>query len=516
MNKRAALVARVSTANQAEYGYSITTQLTSMRKYATDNNFEVVAEIQDHISGTVEVRERPGGAQLYQMVEKREIDAVVFYTIDRVARDEDVVELSILRRDLRRAGIELHYCDTGKSDDSTIGGIIEYIKASYASEERKKIIERSQRGRHAKAQAGKWVGSSHPPYGYRREGSKGDVRLEIDEYEAAIVRRIFAMYTGAGGVKPEPLYEIARQLTREGIKPPLRGRRRSKTFGWYLESVRRIIERRVYLGEFHYAGYTIYLPDLALVDEATWKTAQAQRERNKAQAKRNRKRNYLLSGHIRCVCGSAMSGYTRTRKNNDYSNYVCCHKFRDRHLNPCREFVPRELADQRVWEWLYNQLSEDHIRHGLKRKREREASELNPKRERLETVGELIDKAERKIKRLASTIADTEDETALDVLKAEVKTTSRQKDALIAERERLQAELNQLELSPEGEEEIVRKAAELRAGMLDADFETKRYFLNRLDVQVQVQKNADGQKILDVTCTILHPNEPASIDLHCR
>jgi site-specific DNA recombinase len=164
MSKRAVIVARVSTEGQGQRGFSITTQLEAMRAYCAAAGLIVAHELQDVISGTKPLRDRPGGAAMIRIIETGEFEAVVFYAVDRVTRDDDVIELATLRRDVKRAGIELHYANEGgKADLSALGGIIDNVRATLAAEERKKIIERSVRGRRGKAAAGRWVGQGDTP-----------------------------------------------------------------------------------------------------------------------------------------------------------------------------------------------------------------------------------------------------------------------------------------------------------------------------------------------------------------
>src|SRR5437868_4948252 len=104
--KRAAIYARVSTDQQADKGYSLATQLSAMREYATKLGFEIVEEYTDDVSGSLPVSERPCGKKLYELLRRRVIEVVILYTIDRAARDEDVLEFGIFKRDCKRAGVE--------------------------------------------------------------------------------------------------------------------------------------------------------------------------------------------------------------------------------------------------------------------------------------------------------------------------------------------------------------------------------------------------------------------------
>lgn len=155
------------------------------------------------------------------MAESRKVDAVVVYASDRLTRN--LAHLLVLREEWQKAGVELHYCNRGKSENTPEGRMTENIEGVFNDYWREKIIEASRRGRRKKAASGQWVGTGPTPYGYRREGQGGTSRLAIHEAEAPIVRRIFAMYVGANGVSPLATRKIAEVLTTEGVPVPGRG-----------------------------------------------------------------------------------------------------------------------------------------------------------------------------------------------------------------------------------------------------------------------------------------------------
>ncbi len=76
MTKRAILYARVSSDEQAEHGYSLQTQLQSMRYYAAEHGLEVAAEFADDCSGTIRVYDRPKGKEVVAMLERKEAEAL--------------------------------------------------------------------------------------------------------------------------------------------------------------------------------------------------------------------------------------------------------------------------------------------------------------------------------------------------------------------------------------------------------------------------------------------------------
>ena len=512
MTKRALIYARVSSDEQGEHGYSIQTQIDAMQKYSDDHGLIVVRVFQENHTGAE--LDRPELESARAMLERNEADALVVYSSDRLTRN--LAHSIILREEFQAAGIELHTVSRGISENTAEGRLTENVEAVIAEYEREKIRERSRRGRRAKAASGKWVGTGYAPFGYKSIGMRKDKELIVDDEEAAIVRLIFQLYLGDDENAPISYTKIARKLTADGIKPP--GGAGGPGRGWYEKTVRAVISRRAYIGEFFYAGHTIRLPELAIIEESLFRLAQLRREKNRLLGKRNQKRQYLLSGYIRCSCGSTMAGgLTHRRLNLAY--YRCSRQTHYQHLPKCNaSHVRADVADTLVWCWLCELLSDDdQLQHGLRRMAERDAAELAPKHERLALVDELIAKAEKKIKRLAAELGDA-NEAVLEAIRSELKSSGKQRDALASERDRLAAELDQLTITPDLENQILEKAAKLRVSMPDADYETRRFFLDRLNFQAALRRDEEGNNWLDVSCGIAVDGEALPIELpsSCR
>src|SRR6185436_1167830 len=191
MTKKAAIYARVSTDDQADKGYSLPSQLDGCRHYIDQLGYSVVAEFREDKSGAIPVAERPQGKRLAEMAKFREIDAVVVHQVDRLSRD--IVDLLATIRNWLRLGIEVYALDVGRIESEL--DIVLVIKGWQGSDERKKIRERSMRGKRAKARTGRVVGT-RAPYGYdhvRDENGKV-VNFTPLEEEAKIVQLIFDWY----------------------------------------------------------------------------------------------------------------------------------------------------------------------------------------------------------------------------------------------------------------------------------------------------------------------------------
>jgi site-specific DNA recombinase len=485
---RAVINIRVSTSEQAEMGYSLQSQLEACRKYAVEHGFAVVEETTDDCSGAIPVAERSGGARVYELLRSGQVDVVIQYTIDRTARDdrEYPIEFLIFLRDVQDAGAELHFVDTGKSD----GGILDLFRAWQAAEERRKIRERTMRGRITAAKAGKLVRGGRPPYGYMYKNDE----LAINPEAAVVICRMFDLYLGCGDERLS-IAKIAERFTEDGVPTPREGK------GWHDNTIRRILDAEKLTGVFTYAGIRIERPDLAIIDRETWEAAQVRRERNKALAKRNRKYEYLLSCRIRCTCGHSMYGSTLTDRGGRRI-YRCHGRITGRkHLTDCREPRINGIeADNKVWDYIEALLTDpDNLRIGLDEMAQQRAAELEPRKRRLATIEDALERVDRKIRRLARAFADAENDTTAEAFKAELKRAAREKNALATERDTLAAELEQVEVSPEVKASIMKLANEIQEQVRSAPFEQKRKLLEALDVQVQLVRTDDG-RALRVTC----------------
>jgi site-specific DNA recombinase len=504
MTKRTAVYARVSTDEQAKHGYSRETQIEACRKYAADNGLTVVAELREDYSGAK--LSRPELDKLRAMGERREIDAVIVYTADRLSRN--LAHSLILREEWQKAGIELHYCNRGKSEDTAESRMTENIEAVFGDYWREKIMEGSRRGKVAKAKNGKWVGTGHPPYGYYKVGKGRETYLQIHPEESAVVKMIFGMYTSTSTQHPQ--LGIAKELTEHGIPPPNRVYGGEPGRGWHISTIHAILTRRAYIGEFMCHGQVVELPELALIDHEVFLRAQWRIQENKKLDNRSKGRLYLLTGRFTCTCGLAMGGYFEGGGKVRH-RYYHCHTSR-RYLTDCRERRARtDKVDQLVWNWLSNLLrDETQIALGMERMAARHEGELEPKRKQLELVNSVIAKAEAKIKRLMNAFGDETDKTVLSELKANVKSATKEKSDLIVERDNLIAELNQGNLTAEDRAAVLFTAAQIRQELIDPDFETKRFILSRLNVRVKLRRDENNLLWLDVTCGIA--NEKIGLD----
>jgi site-specific DNA recombinase len=163
--------------------------------------------------------------------------------------------------------------------------------------------------------------------------------------------------------------EIARQLTLERVptkldREPKRGRRRALGPGcWSPPMVHHMLSYEGYIGRAYWRKRQsisqtrrrarppqewIALTIPAIIDEGSFQAAQAQLQRNRALATRNRKYDYLFGGgRFRCGrCGRGMTGFPLRGV-----RYYRCNG-RNQVMDPeqrCRGSLQADLIEARIW-----------------------------------------------------------------------------------------------------------------------------------------------------------------------
>ena len=456
MTKKAAIYARVSTDDQADKGYSLPSQLDGCRQYIDQLGYSIVAEFKEDNSGAIPVADRPQGKRLAEMVKFREVDAVVVHQVDRLSRD--IVDLLATVRNWLRVGVEVYALDVGKIESEL--DIVLVIKGWQGSDERKKIRERSMRGKRAKARTGRVVGS-RAPYGYdhiRDENGK-IVNFEPLEEEAKIVQLIYQcyVYDDESGQRLSA-GKIAKRLSEMCIPTPGEtnsGYHRSRETGmWHAFAVLSIIERETYAGIWRFGvriGPTrnerpkeewIEVSVPPLIDRETWVVAQELRAQNKLYSRRNKLHDYLLSGLIRCACKRAMSGEYFS----DHRYYTCT--WRNNHHSHLEErscwarSVRADAIEADVWDSILNLFSDlEKLERQLRIAQQEELAALDPKLEELNAVEAMIvqteadaDEIGQALRRATGLVAKSLDQNMKEV--------NQRYDALCKRRETLQADLS--------------------------------------------------------------------------
>ena len=168
------IYARVSTSTQ-----DYTRQITELRNYAWKQNYKIVKEFSEKISGGKKIEERVAIKELLDFVQTNEVDKVLVYEASRLSRRQ-LDFLSIIEQ-LNEAGVSLFILQNGletllpNKTVNPIAGLVLGIMSQFNSLEKNLIRARMASGyEHHRASGGR-VGRKE---GYRK--SEEDYRTHYD------------------------------------------------------------------------------------------------------------------------------------------------------------------------------------------------------------------------------------------------------------------------------------------------------------------------------------------------
>lgn len=167
------------------------------------------------------------------------------------------------------------------------------------------------------------------------------------------------------------------------------------------------------------------------------------------------------------------------------------------------------ICDTLVWNWILDLFKDpENVRRKLTDIAARGEAEIEANLKQMEITGDLIVKAERKIQRLASAIAETEDEdtdeneTALEALKHQMKLAGKEQSALKKDFDRLERETYRVLITREQIDSFTQRAAALYQKLIEADFDEKRQWLERLSFHAVMAHDENNNRRLDVICEL--------------
>lgn len=243
MTTLAAAYLRCSTDQQDT---SIEQQEDAIVRYCCARGYRIIAKYADEgVSGTK--LERPGLSRAVREAKDPETEWKILVCYDRTrwGRFDDPRAPVWLEYELALAGRGLEFVRKAYPE-GVVGVIMKTLDDYMAQQDREAILTRLQRGRAHAVQNGLWVGG-RPPYGYDlntvRVGTKTRTVLVVNEGEAAVVRRIYAMHEQGLSLRG-----IANVLTLDDVPTPKRGKK------WSGEAVRIILSNPVYRGRLEFAG----------------------------------------------------------------------------------------------------------------------------------------------------------------------------------------------------------------------------------------------------------------------
>ena len=414
MNKLAAIYARVSSDKQRE-SHTIASQTEAVKEFARTNGYQVPEEWvfeDDGYSGANLVR--PGLEQVRDLAASGQIQAALVLSPDRLSRKYAYQVL--LMEEFSRNGVETVFVRAPQAETPEERLLLQ-VQGMLAEYERAQILERSRRGKRHRAKQGEASVLANAPYGFRyvKKTPERPGYYEIFEPEAAVVRRIYALYTEEGLA----IGRITARLNAEGIPARKSGK------GWERSSVWRILKNPAYRGTACF-GKTknmprqrkitrpvrlngrrvsqrpglverpreewIEIPVPAIVTPETFALAEERLRQNKQFSPRRTMVESLLQGLLYCRHCSSSLYRASTRSTARTLYYYRCYgsdAYRHGGTPLCHQKpIRQDLLDPIVWGEVVRLLDDPSLIENELKRRQEAARHADPTQRRLEALNQ--------------------------------------------------------------------------------------------------------------------------------
>jgi site-specific DNA recombinase len=301
---KAALYIRVSTAEQAEAGYSVGEQRERLLAYCKAKDYAVYdVYIDGGYSGSN--LDRPAIKKLRADIGK--FNMVLVYKLDRLSRSQiDILDL--IERTFLPNGIDFVSMSEAFDTSTPFGRAMVGILGVFAQLEREQIKERTAMGKKARAKEGKFHGGGYFPIGY----DYIDDKLIINKYEAEQVRLIFEM-----AAENKSINKILNALKDKGYK--------TRYGEWHYSRISRALKLETYKGQIKFEDIVIENAHEPIISvELFNKVNNIRSARTEKLGKANFQATTLLSGLIWCAKCNARYG-TRSAGHNPVRRYHACY-----------------------------------------------------------------------------------------------------------------------------------------------------------------------------------------------
>jgi DNA invertase Pin-like site-specific DNA recombinase len=296
---------RVSSKEQ-ELGYSICAQQELLRPYAGEQSLAIAQEFVD--VETAKTAGRPGfNAMVAYLKAHPECRVLLVEKTDRLYRNfKDYVTIDDL-------DLTIHFVKEGfvlskesRSSEKFMHGIKVLMAKNYIDN----LSEEVQKGLHTKAEQGLFP--SFAPIGYVNTLATSGKRVIVpDPVLGPLITKLYSWFAGG----EYSLKELAKKAYAEGF------RFRVSRTKIPVATLHKIMRRRIYMGEFDYAGRTYQGIHEPLVERATWERVQEILDRRHQNKHRKVTHDFAYSGAISCGhCGCSLVGEIKKKR---YVYYHC-------------------------------------------------------------------------------------------------------------------------------------------------------------------------------------------------
>lgn len=206
--KNVIIYTRVSTEEQAKFGFSLNDQKQKLEDWCRSREFDIVKHFQDDYSAKTFVRPDFQKLLEYCLTHKKEVDYVLFLKWDRFSRN--TMDAYNMIRKLHDLGIEANATEQWIDFENPDAKIMLAIYLAAPEVENDKISLRTKAGMRRAKKEGRWVGT--PPFGYSCSRDELNKPIVKPNAKATIVQQAFELVSE--GI--HPIDTIRKKLIKKG------------------------------------------------------------------------------------------------------------------------------------------------------------------------------------------------------------------------------------------------------------------------------------------------------------
>lgn len=288
---RAVLYLRQST--HREESISLELQEHEGRAYAERQGYDVVAvESDPGISGRT--WNRPAVQRVMAAIEAHEVDVIVLWKWSRLSRSR--LDWAVAADRVATAGGRIESATEPLDTTTSTGRLARGMLTEFAAFESERIGDVWKES-HARRIRNGMPANGKPRFGYSYSRERG---FEIDPITGPFLAETYARYLAG-----ESVYSLTKWLN-EGPARPVDGYGVKGDGLWSDRTIRRVMDSGFAAGYIRSRGELHWGVHAAIITPEQWEAYREARGR-RASYRRIERSPYLLSGLVRCVCGSSMT-----------------------------------------------------------------------------------------------------------------------------------------------------------------------------------------------------------------
>lgn len=452
---------RVSTLEQAEFGFSLEAQEAEIRKYCKQNKLNLLGIYTDAgITGT-SIKERKDFQRMLTAISNAkdvygtEVNYVLIWKLSRLSRNmKDLVNTLDY---LEKHNVYVKTITDGIDTSTQIGKNFIMFGGIMAEIERENIVTQCRLGMKQRAKEGNFNGGR--VLGYKSNSNK---ELEIIEEEAEIVREIFRLFAEENwGYK-----KIATHLNYQGLKT-IKGR------DWSINGIKQVIDNPLYVGYIRWGRYEFWNKKrrkgktedfvfaegnhFPIITKDTWEKTKQVREIRGKKTEKIYEGSFLLTGLLKCpVCGASMVAHKVKKRNRpgEYHCYYACGNYTNKGITSCRtNLVHASYAEEYVLKEIEKWVDDPSIIKSIVNKlKKTNAVDTKPMKKKLQEIKKDFENIQSKKEK--SFELELKNKISISILAQRMKFLEGQENEVKVKIFRMESEIHNIESQ----------------GLLDADF----------------------------------------------